>query len=329
MMTFQDYVADYAVSVTWGEYSSKWLRISKARRSPDTRSMYQTALDKLSPLNDLPLRSINAFVIQSVVNDYWELPVACSRIKLTVDQVFKRAVKDGLIPISKCPSDDVEYPHKKKPCDKDTGAKRILTDEEVFMLPQIRQQQTPPVRIMLLLLYAFGLRPQEIPCLTKKKFDFNRMMLCIDCAVQWKRKDMPAGVKSTKNGKVRYIPIPESVRQELEEHLSKLGEDDYVVQLKKGQMVSKGWITKRIRAVGEELEEALKHPLKPGFKPYTFRHNYATRILYYEGVAKNLLSIKGAAYLMGHSEPVFMNTYAHLIKDWEKESLVVNTINGI
>ena len=315
------------IEITWGIYSQRWFTVFKGRRDPETRDMYQRALKKLSALNDIPINEVTVYDIQSIVNSHWEYPVACSRIKLTVNQVFKRAVKEGLVAISQCPADDIEYPKKKKTTGEGSDPKRVLTEEELAVLPDIRRTQLPPVRIMLLLLQAFGLRPQEVVPLKKKDFDFDKMRLCIHCAVRFQKGC--AETKSTKNGNIRYIPIPESIKDELKDHLITLTDKDYVVQLYRGEMMRRSWISQNVKRIKGLMEEQLKHALPPGFCPYTFRHNYATRTLYYGGIQKGLLSVKGAAYLMGHSEQVFISTYSHLLKDLEKEDEVANSISGI
>ena len=72
-------------------------------------------------------------------------------------------------------------------------------------------------------------------------------------------------------------------------------------------------------AINEAMGGSDKLDLLDGMNFYSFRHTYATQVLYYQGVKKGLITTKKAAQIMGHSEKMFIERYTHI--DEDKEAL--------
>ena len=303
--------------MTWLNFSRQWLKnCCEGRVSTKCLKNYTDCLNNhLSPLDNIVMRNLTSSQIQKCINDCWNMIRTCREIKTVVRLIIKHAYSDGLI--DRDLYSDLKFPTKKAVTVPLNNKKRPLTEDELKVLPTLNL--TPLAKKLVFLLATFGLRPQEACALTPDKVDFTDGEIIIDTAMEYIGKGMnQPNPKGTKNGKVRHIPIPKHAINELQSMCDELVDCEckYFIQYK-GQPIHLSMLQKRTVEIRKAFTEALGYKQEDGFSLYTFRHNFATRVLYYGAYKNRYLSLKGCAYLMGHTEEMFLKTYSHLIKEEE------------
>ena len=297
------------------DYSKRWINLYKAQVEQKTTDMYWEALKKTGPLDNIPLNLITKDDIQAVINRHSDHPRACQKLNLLLNQVFDAAVEDELI--KKNPCRHIVLPKYV------TGEKRALRDAEKTAIKDADLDSRQ--RTWMNMLYYFGLRPEECRALEKSSFDWERKQVIINQAIVWENNKNVV-LKSTKNKKVRSIPIPNHLFTDLKSYVTTCktsflfcnDDGEPFTEWQYRQFASE--ILNQIYLIVEEPEESDHMTF------YTCRHNYATH-LYYNGVVPGKISLKMAAYLMGHSEQVFLKTYAHMDERLENVKDVINTID--
>ena len=98
--------------VTFREYSESWLTIYKKNRAKQTVEMYRNALKKCTELDPFPIRKITRSMCQEVINESWIHPSTASNSRLTLKQIFRTAIADGIIASN--PAEALTLPKKPK-----------------------------------------------------------------------------------------------------------------------------------------------------------------------------------------------------------------------
>ena len=281
-----------ARNVTFGDYASKWLAVYKANRGVATRAMYESVLkNHVDLLARVPLKDVTRLMIQGQINARADRPRTCEMILLTVKQIFKSAIRDGVVLRSPCV--DIDLPRHVK------NEKRPLTEEEKKALRSA--VLLPQERLLLLLLYGTGCRPAEAYALTKSDFDFRAGTVFINKAVQFSG-NIPVSVSYPKtDSSIRHVVVSEAVMRGLKHLLDKIPHDN-VLGGNTGEIMHKcqyGTIFKHILQ---------KSGLKgSGITQYTFRHNFCTECKY------NGLSLKETQHQMGHKDyKMILQVYEHI-----------------
>jgi len=299
--------------ITLGKYIDIWTEAYLSKREAQTIEYYETGLKKFELLSHKPLREITKTDLQAIINDNREHPRTCRKIKQIISKIMESAIDDGYINFN--PAKRLDLPPYK------AVEKRALTDQEDAAIKRV---ELPPMEHMgLMLLYVFGLRPEELRALNRNSFDFKNMTMTISNAVAFKYNT--PYLKDTKNHKVRVLPIPEVLLPELKEYLRNL-DGLYLFYCSTDPLMTKSAFTKftyRIfKTINAELGGNNNLNVLNGMTLYTFRHNVGTRLYYTEG-----LTNKMKAAFMGHSEEVFLKTYSHLDESKEDLSKYFDAIN--
>lgn len=293
-------------SVVFKSYADHWISTYKAMREAATVHMYENALSKTGSIDYMYIKDIQPRDIQRLINANKEHPTACAQLHLTLNQIFKHAIADNII--NSNPVVNIELPKKKQTSD------RALRPEE---LTAIKNADLPDIgRIYILLLFYFGLRPQEALALMPSDFDFDNNILTIKRAVGYDGNN--PYIKSTKTYKPRKLPIPTAFLSDIKSYIEDIKSQNspYLIARESKLMTktvkSDFWL--RIKAeINRQLGGDKEHDLTDGLRPYTFRHNFCCECYYRK------LSILKCAELMGNSPQMVMKVYTHL--DNEKEPL--------
>lgn len=294
--------------IAFGDYAKKWLETYKAGKSPATYAMYERMTGKLSAIDKIRLRDVTVTDCQRIINDAWDHPRTAQLLRLTLKQIFERAIGDGIISVN--PARILELPKRQ------VTEKRALTKKEVTAI--LATELPDPEWMFVRIMFTFGLRPGEAMALQKRQFDLEKKILTVDAAIS--HAGGKVTLKGTKTGKIRKIPIPDQLIPSLSDYLARL-KTLLLFPMRGGQYMTKSsWrcfcdrIFSRInkKLGGDENIDVLN-----GMTMYTFRHNRATEFYYL--CQKGTISTKKAAELMGHSEEVFLKVYSHV--DEEKEDL--------
>lgn len=286
--------AHYALTsrLPFKKYATKWFETYKIHNAYETRSAYERIINsKCDYISDLYLEDIKRSDIQHIINENADSPQMCRKIRTTLNQIFTLALGEGLVAFN--PVDGITLPKAK------TVKRRVLTDEEKTNLSDA--DLSPSDMMYAKCLYYFGLRPAEALALRSESFNFALETVCIDSAIEF---STPPHLKGTKTDSVRILPIPTAFASELQDYCK---DKDFLFLMKNGNIYSKTGAKRKW--------ERIKKAISPGsdLHPYVFRYSYATR-LYYSGI-----SIKKAAYLMGHSNVnMILKIYAQLDDENEK-----------
>lgn len=319
--------------ITFRKYSEKWIQTYKTHRAKQTQEMYKYALKKCEDLDPVPVKKITKTMCQDVINASWEHPSSAGRISLTLKQIFKSAIADGIIATN--PAAALSLPKKPQ------GKVYLLTQEDIQKVRDADLSEAD--RLFVTILQVFGLRPAEALALQPSDFDFKNGVLKITKALEL-ANDNKGRVKPTKTEVSREIPIPKELIAPLRKRIR--GKKAFYLFTKAdGGLYTKSAyrrLSERIHkvvnevAINEKLEE-LKKANKltktseaqiratdffPDFTPYCFRHRRATDLYYL--TQNGEISTKKAAYLMGHSEIVFLKTYSHIDEKMESKNIYKN-----
>ena len=292
-------------SVTFGEYSQKWLDTYKKNRSKQTIDMYQNALKKCRELDPYPIKKITQSLCQTVINESWEHPSTASKIRLTLKQVFRTAQADGIVATN--PADALTLP--KKP----NSRFYLLTKEDIEKIKNAPLNDADRLFVTVLLL--FGLRPAEALALQPTDFDFDNKILHITKSLELSN-DNNSRIKNTKTDACRDLPIPAEVIPSLKAQISRF-KAFYLFTKQDNSLYTKS-------AYRRLSERIIKTCDIPKATLYSFRHRRATDLYYLTQQAGSGLSTKKAAELMGHSEMIFLSTYSHVDSDQESQNIYAN-----
>lgn len=298
--------ADNPSSIKFGKYAEDWLEAYKSTREKKTIEMYRCALNKMKPLYQRKLNSIRAMDLQLLINQHANHPNACQKLELALTQIFKRAVRDGII--GRSPAEDLTVPEMEQ------SEQRALTAQEIKAIKKADLE--PMERMYVDLLYYFGLRPQEALSLMPKDFDFQTKELKICRGVGYDGED--PYIKTTKTYKRRKLPIPDAFVPKAKSYLKDLKKEKSLYLLHRdGQLMThkqKSDFWTEIKAkINIQLKGNENLDMTNGLRPYTFRHNFCCDC-YYKGI-----TVVKTAELMGNSPEMVMKVYTHL--DNSKEPL--------
>ena len=288
--------------ITLGVYSEKWKDTFKKNRSQKTQDMYDYALTKCAALANVPMQRITKTMCQAIINEVWDKPSTARQVHLTINQVFKAAINDGII--IKNPAEGVEIPKTKK------KEIYLMTDND---LEAVRKANlNPKDRMFVEILMVFGLRPGEALALQQADFDIRRKILHITKSLEL-LDDGSSLIKDTKTGVSRDIPIPDEIIPHLRAYFKDM-KGDYMFPKEDGNLFTKSAYRKMSVRIANRIIEAGG----PKITFYQFRHRRATD--WYYLTQRGTISVKYASRLLGHSEEVFLSTYAHIDEDKEDVS---------
>lgn len=328
--------------ITVAEYADKFFETFKTKKAINTKAMYENAIEKhIKPsVGRIRMKDLTYTDCQRMINDRFDHYETCNKIRLTMKQMEKLALRDKII--TEGYWNDIEMP--KKPMSK----KRILTDYEKQAINLANF--TPDEKVFIYILYGCGLRREEIIALNASDFNLKERYVEISHVIVFDiNSPVMVDAPKTKNG-YRKVPIPASIFQTVQFYVRRLmGKEKNHEILKnillfttKGELMTKSSYQKMWDRIINKMNFALlpderKQELKnivdenksksifkemydyekqiTGLTAHIFRHNYAT-MLYYSGISE----LK-AVELMGHADgKMIKEVYAHL--DEEKEKAV-------
>ena len=288
--------------ITFGVYSERWFDTFKRNRSGKTQDMYAYALTKCASLNGTALCRITKTMCQAVINDVYDRPSTARQVHLTLNQVFKAAINDGII--TKNPASGIDTPKQKK------KEIYLMTDADLDAVRKADLNEKD--RMFVEILMVFGLRPGEALALQPSDFDLKKKVLHITKSLEL-LDDGSSEIKNTKTGISRDIPMPDEIIPHLRAYFKDM-KGDYMFPKEDGGLFTKSAYRKMSVRIANRIIEAGG----PKITFYQFRHRRATE--WYYLTQRGTVSVKYASRLLGNSEEVFLSTYAHIDEDKEDVS---------
>jgi integrase len=228
------------------------------------------------------------------------------KVKYTMDQMFKRAMKNKLILSN--PAEDLEMPEA------EDGTHRAITDVEREYTYIVAQYHRGGLWVLTMLLT--GMRPSETAALYGRHLDFKNGVIRVESAV--KRKNKKTGKTKTTTS-VRDLPMPEELIPAY--RALNLGPFDPVFRNASGGKLSKTNMRVMWNSFKREMNIAMgctvyRNQVIPPYRvaddlvPYCYRHTYCTDL---EAAG---VSLNEAARLMGHKDiRVTAKIYTHASKE--------------
>ena len=295
----QQFLQEHSVpsnDMVFETFARQWFKTEKQHSAINTRAMYSNVIEKhLVPvLGDLYFSEIMQADLQGVINDNFEKPETCNKIKLTLRQLYAAAVDAGIEVRQGVNIKKLIIPKKLK------TEKRALTDSEKAAL--FSADLNDRERIFVLLLYYCGLRREECLALDFAALDFRAKLLHVRQALVFDGN--APKIERTKNiHSVRAVNIPAAFLPVLKAY--SIDKSGLLFSMPDGSPITKS----SFRCMWDHIKAAMieETPDAETLTPHIFRHNYATQLYYSD------ISIKKAAQLLGHSDTTMITkVYAHL-----------------
>lgn len=302
-------------SITFVSFAWRWYEQEKVPKSFYTRMNYRNIIKNyFAPnLDGLYFQELTLADFQNIINDSWQYPAICDRIKKTLGQIYAAAEDSDILTVKPPNFRRLVLPKKVK-----KQSRRPLTANEKDAL--FSADLNDKEKAFVYILYYTGMRREEALALEPSCFDFRRKEVTVRQTVTFNGQTILE--KSAKNNySLRSILLPEPCVQFLKEYCASCKRFLFPSVRDSERLMSHTafeyfWnrIRRKLSTIAPEAEE---------LTPHYFRHNYAT-MLYYSNI-----SPKKAAALLGHANTkMIMEIYAHLDEEKENASEKLNAIFG-
>lgn len=307
--------------ITFGEYSRRWLEISKASKELNTRKSYQYTLSYFVGINHKLISDITHSDFQQVINENMDRPRTCRSIKLTFSQIIKSAVRDHHLPQTALNNIlmDISLPKYPKPL------KKPLSESEKYAV--MNADLDDRKKAFLSILYYCGLRRGEALALTPGDFDWENRTVSISKVIIYdSNKPLLKDYPKSDNG-IRIIPLPEASVKRIKPYVESCT-DRFLFHADNNEMMTAIGYRRMWESIIYSMNVALGYIPKKTEKPitkltaHTFRHNYCTELCY----KIPMISTKEIARLLGDNEKMVIDVYSHLVEDKENTSEAINDI---
>lgn len=310
-------------TITFGEYSAKWLEVAKSTKELNTKKMYKYTLSYFGSLEYRYLTSITHSDLQQIINENSDKPRTCKTIKLTFSQIIKSAVRDRLLPRTAIEDilSDISLPKYQKPL------KKPLNEEEKEALKNADLDQRK--RAFISILFYCGLRRGEALALTPSDFDWAKNTVSISKTVVYdSNKPILKAYPKSDNG-IRLVPLPAVSVAYIKPYVVNC-KDSYLFHSENNELMTAIGYRRMWESIICSMNIALGYnpQIKGSEKPiknltaHTFRHNYCTELCYQIPT----ISTKEIARLLGDNEKMVIDVYSHLVEGKENTTEAINNI---
>lgn len=313
--------------IVFREWAEKWYDINISPKEYNTKRNIRILLDThiYPSIGNIKLKDLKVYNIKELQKDLIEkgLTSTANRSITTIKRILNDAIENDII------QKNVAFNIKSFKYTK--IEKKPLSLYEDSLLLTVAEKHK--YGLFFLILRYTGLRTEEIIPLTINDIDLNNKRISVNKAIYFEKNN--PNVKTTKNKKIRKVPILDIIYDKIEKHIKLCKSNNqellFVKQSDEKMITSASvrWIlTSFLNAINKEYEKEqiqlnkdfkLTEENKIYFTNHRLRHSYCT-MLYYSGI-----KIKKAQELMGHSSAdMVYNVYTHL--DEEREN-VDETLN--
>jgi len=312
-----DYLDPDAGRVTVGDYAGRWLASQTFDPSTREHVTLRLRLHVFPQLGAHRIGTVRPSTVQAWLRGLDRLaPSHVRTIYQHVSAIFSAAVDDGLLRTNPCRASSVRTPR--------VVARRVVpwTAEHVLA---VRSALPPRYAVLVTLGAGLGLRQGEVFGLSPTDVDFLRGV------VRVRRQVRIVGSRLSfappKGGKVREVPLPSSVRDDLAAYLAAhpvrtvtlpwrepSGEPttvDLVVTSREGKALNRNYVNglwKRALAAA-------------GVEPSRDNGSHALRHFYASTLLDAGESVKAVSEYLGHADAGFtLRTYTHLMPSSEERT---------
>lgn len=306
-------------NITLAMWMLEWYNVHKRGRGAiKTQLMYANIINThINPaLGHMAVKEIRNIQLQKFLNDIDGSKSLVTKVRLTLQQVFRSAMVNGYIMID--PSVDLRVDAPEKP------KRQFLTPEQRLLALEILKGHRA-YHMVLLFMYT-GMREGELLALTKNDIKLDEMYVNVNKAVEFHGVKPVLKEPKTEKG-TRKIPFPADIVPELDAYLRTVNAIYAFPKSPRGGMHTQTSIDNLWRRMNafikrwfKEHPEMKEHEFTLTFR--TLRHTYAT------GLYDADIDPKMTQEIMGHAN---LNTtqsiYTH-IQEHRKASAVTK-IQGL
>lgn len=292
------YVDPHAGRVTFRAFAERWLEAQTFTETTREATELRIRLHAIAHFGDHEMRSIRPSVIQAWLRRLQQdlAPTYVRVVFANVSAVFRAAVDDGVIASNPCKAASVRLPKR------DVRRIEPWTVEQVQPVIEALPER---YRATAVVAAGCGLRQGEVFGLRVRDVDFLRRRLRVEQQVKIVRSRVE--IDRPKNGKVRTVPLPDTVAEALSEHLRRFpaGDEGLVFTSREHKPINRNHFN---RYVWRPALAAVGVDEGRGDGMHALRHFYAS-VLIDAGE-----SVRAVADFLGHSDPGFtLRVYAHLL----------------
>lgn len=275
------------------KYLSIWLDEERAIKIT-TKQIYQSYIDNHinRVLGDIPLRKLNADLLQQFVNGLDLSPSTVKAIYSTLHSALAAAEEKELISgITR----RIRIPKKEK------SIVRVLTPSEQQRLEKALDEQG---EIGVLICLYTGLRIGELCALRWSDIDFENAVLAVN-GTQARTANGVEILSPKSRSSRREIPLPPFLLQKIQA----LPKESEFVLSHKGKPVD-------VRTYRRHFKSILEQAELPDIKYHSLRHTFATRAL------EVGMDYKTLSEILGHSTvSITLHLYAHSLKEHKRKQM--------
>lgn len=296
-------------NVSLKDFANKWIELNSLSKEDGTITEYKFLIySKIIPnLGYKKIKDIKKFDIEELLVKIKDHPTTAKKTLQLVKRILNDAIDNDII--TKNVAQNIKAPKIIK------SERKPLTIEEDDILVNSKHKYAP---FFILMRYT-GMRKEEIIPLTINDIDLKNKTISINKAVNLTH-NQPV-IKSTKNNRVRTIPILDIVYDMVVELVNKSNNGLLFSKESDNKMLTSVAIRRHLESFLYDINKDRTN--KINFTCHQLRHSYCT-MLYYSGI-----KIKKAQSLMGHaSASMVYEVYTHLDEQRETaENLLNNYIN--
>lgn len=295
---------------TFEAWAEKWLETYKSQNTKQNRTYRSNLKNHVYPyIGHIPISKIKSYQLQDILNAQAGKSLShISKIRNSLNQIFKRARKNGLIPENV--AEDLELPEYTD------GTHRSITDYERSHILRVAESHRSGLWVKMLL-YS-GMRPGESRALLWENIDLKAGRITIRSAVESGGNKIKA--PKTEAG-CRTVPI---TNKDFIKELSaakRAAKSTYVfVQPTTGKRHTESSLRCIWTSFKRDLDiemgatvyrnQIIQSVIAPDLTPYCLRHTYGTD-LQRIGVPINV-----AKYFLGHTDiKLTANVYTHFSEE--------------
>lgn len=306
-------------NLTVGQWYDKWIEINTQWSDNTKTSRISAGRDYIKPLighiklKDLDLMKYEILFIKQLEKTYiskdrFMQPSTIGLYHTYMNVCINAAVKRSLIPSNKIVDANL-------PVIEDKRVKYVTLNDLNRIIEDVHTNEPISNYIIILFLSFTGCRVGELLALTWNDIDFENRMITIKASRKHSK------ISSTKNKKMRRIPISEQVISDLKKYRSwciqrlfnngkALNNNDYVfISDQKGTRIGHTTITYLLKRVKKRTGISIT--------PHGFRHTHATIL------AGENMSFMTIAKRLGNTPEVVISNYAHVTEEMETQLVEV------
>ena len=296
-------------------------------RSDNTVYKYYTDYNRFfknRKIEDMDIRRIDeTIIISSLKEVLLEKEIPYRALTATfgyLKGIFDKSVRDRLIDENPCKYVDLLILKKYCKCESNmTSTRRTVSREEKVKLMEKIKNSSNPVRYAVALAFCTGMRVGELAALKWSDINFNENIVTIRNSEKYNRLTKEFVISTTKNEKIRIIPLTSKMREILDENKKEAIKNGCV-----GEFV---FMTPKGRIHGRVISDWMRNNTSTAEFEYS-KSIHAIRRTINSSMRCSGVPASIAASLLGHTEKVNEENYTYDISSMEMKDKILREASG-